>query len=208
MPFGKGYCSRYSVKYAIRSLALIVISCSLPSSFVIMRVRPLSTPALMSKTRFCSERLICASFATGLRVMKLDSGTRPSDVRTFSESKVLRKRSLSGRRTRISISSSLVGTRIVSKRIPRVTSCTIAPTVATSAPKRPAFSTSTSICQSIPGRGRLSSICVSPSVVSKSSRMRAVLSSSTSQSSPLSLRWTGLPLPGPRLSSKISVSKP
>ena len=79
-------------------------------------------------------RLISASFSTGVRVMKFESGTRPSAVRTFSVSRVDRTRYSSGRRTRMSISSSELSTRMVSSRMPRVTSWTMAPTVATSAP--------------------------------------------------------------------------
>ena len=92
-----------------------------------------------------------------IKEIKFDKGTRPSAVRTFKLSKVDRNLSSSGSLTLISISSSELSTRIVSNKIPRVTSCIIAPTVATSAPYRPAFSTSTSICQSIPGRGLVSS---------------------------------------------------
>ena len=129
----------------------------MPSSEITVRFKFGSIPALISKYLFWSMRFISASFATGLRLIKFDKGTRPSAVRTFKLSKVDRNLSSSGSLTLISISSSELSTRIVSNKIPRVTSCIIAPTVATSAPYRPAFSTSTSICQSIPGRGLVSS---------------------------------------------------
>ena len=88
----------------------------------------------MSKCRFWSTRLISASFSTGLRLMKFDRGTSPSSVRTLRLSSVESTRSCSGKRTRMSISSSELSTRMVSSVSPRVTSCTIAPTVATLAP--------------------------------------------------------------------------
>ena len=153
-------------------------------------------------------RFISASFVTGLRLIKFDSGTSPSAVLTFKLSKVDKNRSSSGNLTRISISSSELSTRMVSNKIPRVTSCTIAPTVATSAPYRPAFSTSTSICQSIPGNGLVSSTCIKPSVWLNIARILAVVLSKSLQFSPLSLKCTGFGLAGPLSNSKISISIP
>ena len=98
--------------------------------------------------------------------MKFEIGTRPELVLTRNVSKVDSNLSFLGRRTRISISSSDVSTVMSPSFKPRVTSWTIAPTCATSALYRPAFSTSTSTCQSIPGRGLVSSILTGPSIVS------------------------------------------
>ncbi len=140
--------------------------------------------------------------------MKFDSGTSPSAVRTRSVSSVDSTRASSGKRTRISTSSSLDGTRIVSSRIPRVTSCTIAPTVATLAPKRPAASTSTLISHSTPGSGRVSSIRVRAGVSSNRARTSRVASCNSSQLSPARRRLTGLPEAGPREAARISVRMP
>jgi hypothetical protein len=67
-------------------------------------------------------------------VTKFDSGTSPSRVRVLSVSSVERTARLLGE---ADADLDLVvggGHRMVSSRMPRVTSCTIAPTVATSAP--------------------------------------------------------------------------
>ncbi len=98
--------------------------------------------------------------------MKFDIGIKPEFVLTRNVSRVERSLSFFGSRTRISISSSDVSTVISPSFRPRVTSCTIAPTCATSALYLPAFSTSTSTCQSIPGSGLVSSILIGPSIVS------------------------------------------
>ena len=137
--------------------------------------------------------------------MKFESGTSPSVVRTRKLSSVDNRRSFWGRRTRISISSSEVSTRMVSSKMPRVTSCTMAPTVRTSAPYRPAFSTSTSICQSIPGRGRVSSTSFKPSVISNLARAIFAASCRSCQLSPFRRKLTGLASAGPIPSVRISV---
>ena len=84
----------------------------------------------------------------------------------------------------------------------------MAPTVVTSAPNLPAFLTSTFICQSMPGKGRVSSISVRPSVPSNIFRIFLVAVRSSSQSLPLRRKCTGLELAGPRANSRTSTFIP
>ena len=84
----------------------------------------------------------------------------------------------------------------------------MAPTVVTSAPNLPAFSTSTFICQSIPGNGRVSSINVRPSVCSNISLIFWVAIRSSSQLLPFKRKCTGLELTGPLANSSTSIFIP
>ena len=77
-------------------------------------------------------------------------------VLTFRSSIVDKSLSFSGNLTLISSSSSELSVLILPRFIPLVTSCMIPPIVATSVPYIPVASTSTSNCQSIPGKGRVS----------------------------------------------------
>ena len=128
---------------------------------------PGATFALTYMIRCPSCRKIVLTLGRASLVTKLLIGLCPSRVATRSSSNLEKPRADSGYLSRISISSSASSGRNRPISTPLVISCTLEPTLATSAPIIAAFSRSTVISHSMAGTGAVSSTSLSVALDSK-----------------------------------------
>ena len=162
----------------------------------------------ISKTLDLLILAILSTLGTGFLLIRFDIGTRPMLVLTFRSSIVDKSLSFSGNLTLISSSSSELSVLILPRFIPLVTSCMIPPIVATSVPYIPVASTSTSNCQSIPGKGRVSPMSLRAGFFSNLFLIISVACNSLSLFIPDTLINIGLGEEGPLICSEICAFTP